>query len=163
MLIKLFVVTKEGIIMQRLYILCCCFLIIAACAESRSGSVYTRDQARTAMTVLNGTVTDVRPVQIEGTKTPVGVIAGGAGGAALGSTIGGGSGRTVATVLGGLAGAAGGAIAEEQLTKKDGLEITVQLTGGETIAVVQEADEQFSVGEAVRVLKSPDGTTRVRH
>jgi outer membrane lipoprotein SlyB len=135
---------------------------IAGCAESRSGSVYTRDQARQTMTVLSGRVVDVKPVKIEGTKSPVGVIAGGAGGAALGSTIGGGSGRTVATVLGGLAGAAGGAIAEEQITKKDGLEISVQLTSGETIAVVQEADEQFAVGDSVRVLKSPDGTTRVR-
>ena len=149
--------------MKRLYTLYICLLVIAACAESRSGNVYTRDQARTAMTVLTGRVTGVQPVQIEGTKSPVGVIAGGAGGAALGSTIGGGSGRTVATVLGGLAGAAGGAIAEEQITKKDGLEISVQLSSGETIAVVQEADEQFAVGESVRVLKSPDGTTRVRH
>lgn len=149
--------------MKQFTVLLLCLVFIAGCAESRSGNVYTRDQARTAMTVVTGKVKDVKPVQIEGTKTPVGPLAGAAGGAALGSTIGGGSGRTVATVLGGLAGAAGGAVAEEQFTKKQGLEITVQLQNGETIAVVQEADEQFAVGESVRVMKGTDGTTRIRH
>jgi outer membrane lipoprotein SlyB len=154
---------RERINMKQFTIILMSFVFIVGCAESRSGNVYTRDQARSAMTVLTGKVKDVRQVQIEGTKTPIGPIAGAVGGAAIGSTIGGGSGKTVATVLGGLAGAAGGAVAEEQITKKQGLEITVQLQTGETIAVVQEADEQFAIGEAVRILKGPDGTTRIRH
>jgi len=43
---------------------------------------------------------------------------------------------------------------------KDGLEITVKLYSSRMIAVTQEADEQFRVGERVRVL-SGGGATRV--
>lgn len=150
-------------IMKKLCLLVISLTLLAACAASRSGNVYSRDQARTAMTVTHGRVLQVDAVQIEGMKSPVGPLAGAAAGAAAGSTIGGGTGKTVAAVVGGLVGAAGGAVAEEQLTKKKGLEITVQLQNGQTIAVVQEADEPFYVGEAVRVLTSPDGATRVRH
>jgi outer membrane lipoprotein SlyB len=105
----------------------------------------------------------VNQVQIEGTKSAVGPLAGGAAGAAAGSTIGSGTGKTVAVVVGGLVGAAGGAVAEEQVTKKNGLEITVQMNNGERTVIVQEADEPFAVGDAVRVIKGPDGSARVRH
>jgi outer membrane lipoprotein SlyB len=54
-------------------------------------------------------------------------------------------------------------MAEEQLKKKNTLEITVLLQTGQTIAVVQEADEQFHVGESVDVLTAANGTTRIRH
>jgi outer membrane lipoprotein SlyB len=149
---------------MRRYLFPCMLLVLAtACAESRSGNVYTRDQARTAMNVSYGRVIQVNQVQIEGTKSVVGPLAGGAAGAAVGSTIGGGTGKTVAVVLGGLAGAAGGAVAEEQLTKKNALEITVQMNNGERTVIVQEADDPFYVGEAVRIIKGPDGSARVRH
>ncbi len=137
-----------------------CF-IAAGCASSRSGAVYSRDQVRKAQTVQMGTVEMVRQVKIEGTKSVVGPLAGAAAGGVVGSTIGHGSGRTVATVLGALAGGAAGAAVEEAVTKKDGLEITVKLDSGETIAVVQEADIPFAVGDRVRILTASDGTTRV--
>ena len=138
-----------------------CFIAVS-CASSRSGEVYSRDQARKTHTVQLGTVEFVNQVKIEGTKSPVGTLAGAAAGGALGSTIGSGSGKTVAAVLGAIAGGAAGSAVEEQVTKKDGLEITVKLDNGEVISVVQEADIPFSVGERVRILKGPDGTTRVR-
>lgn len=136
--------------------------ILSGCASSRSGEVYSRDQVRQSQTVEIGTVQKVSSVRIEGTKSWVGPAAGAAAGAAVGSTIGRGSGRTVATVLGGLAGAGAGTVVEEEATKKPGLEIEVRLDNGKIIAVVQEADVPFSVGERVRVLKGSDGTTRVR-
>lgn len=138
------------------------FFIAGSCASSRSGEVYSRDQARKTHTVQFGTVELVKSVKIEGTKTPLGTLAGAAAGGALGSTIGSGSGKTVAVVLGAIAGGAAGSAVEEQATKKDGLEITVKLDNGKVISVVQEADIPFSVGERVRILKGPDGTTRVR-
>jgi outer membrane lipoprotein SlyB len=137
-------------------------IITSGCASSRSGEVYSRDQARKTQTVRMGTVEVVRPVQIEGTKSFVGPAAGAAAGGAVGSTIGRGSGKTVATVLGAIAGGVAGGAAEEHITKKDGLEITVKLDNGDVIVVVQEADVQFAVGERVRVLRGNDGTTRVR-
>ncbi len=138
-----------------------CFIAVS-CASSRSGEVYSRDQARKTHTVQLGTVEFVNLVKIEGTKSPVGTLAGAAAGGALGSTIGGGSGKTIAMVLGAIAGGVAGSAVEEQVTKKDGLEITVKLDNGEVISVIQEADIPFSVGERVRILKGPDGTTRVR-
>ncbi|MFC1531836.1 glycine zipper 2TM domain-containing protein [Thermodesulfobacteriota bacterium] len=139
------------------------FLMTSGCASSRSGQVYSRDHARKAHTIKLGTVEAVKQVSIEGTKSGVGAVAGGAIGGAVGSTIGSGSGKTVATVLGAVVGGVAGAATEDEVTKKDGLEITVELDNGDVIAVVQEADEPFIVGDRVRVLTGPDGTTRVRH
>ena len=61
-------------------------------------------------------------------------------------------------VVGGLAGSA----AEEGITRKDGLEITVKLDGGAMIAIVQEADEAFKPGDKVRIVENAD-TSRVTH
>lgn len=134
--------------------------VMAGCASSNSGDVYSRNQARTIQTVQMGTVQAVRNVRIEGTKSSVGTVGGGVAGGVLGSTIGGGKGSVLAAVGGAALGAVGGAVAEEKLTKKAGLEITVKLDSGPTIAVVQEADVMYSVGERVRVLTG-GGVTRV--
>jgi len=109
-----------------------------------------------------GTVQRVELVQIEGTKTPLGVIAGGALGAVLGSSTSHDSGSVIAGTAEAIAGGLAGGAVEEEVTKKDGIEITVELDNGKTLAVVQEADESFQVGERVRVLTGPDGTTRVK-
>jgi outer membrane lipoprotein SlyB len=135
--------------------------ILAGCASSNSGDVYSRNQARRTQTVQMGTVQAIRNVRIEGTKSGVGAVGGGVAGGVLGSTVGKGKGSTLAAVGGAALGAVGGAVAEEQLTKKAGLEITVKLDSGTTIAVVQDADVMFSIGERVRVLTGSDGITRV--
>lgn len=136
--------------------------LLTSCASSRSAQVYSRDQARQEMRVNYGTVREVRNVQLEGTKSGVGTIAGGVTGGVLGSMVGGGRGQVVGAVLGALGGAAGGSLAEEAVTKKDALEITVELDTGEVLAVVQEADMQFYAGERVRLLRSYDGSSRVQ-
>jgi len=137
-------------------------LLMASCAPSRSGQVYSRDQARAAHAVEGGVVEQVKEVQIEGTRSGVGAVGGGVAGGVLGSTVGSGRGSTIAAVVGGLAGAAAGAAAEEQITKADGLEILVRLDSGRLLAVVQERDIWFYPGDRVQVLTGPDGTTRVR-
>ena len=123
--------------------------------------MYSRDQARQAHTVENGTIKSVKEVQIEGTKTPVGSTAGGVAGGVLGSTVGNGSGQDVATVMGALTGAAIGTMAEEGITRKKGLEIIVRKDNGQTIVVVQEADMPIMPGDRVRIITGPDGATRV--
>ncbi|MBU8849620.1 MAG: glycine zipper 2TM domain-containing protein [Desulfobacterales bacterium] len=135
--------------------------VVTGCVSSRSGQVYSRDEARQVQTVENGMVESVKEVVIEGTKTPIGTAAGGVTGAVLGSTVGSGSGRTVATVVGALAGAAAGTAAEEGLTRKQGLEIIVRKDNGQTIVVVQEADIMISAGDMVRIITGADGTTRI--
>lgn len=137
-------------------------VLLAACASSNSGSVYSRDEARRVQTIKTGIVESVRQVKLEGTKSPVGTVAGGAVGGVAGSTIGHGRGSTIAAIVGAVAGGIAGAAAEEGITRKDGLEITVKLDGGGLVAVVQEADEPFNAGDKVRLIES-GATTRVSH
>jgi outer membrane lipoprotein SlyB len=135
---------------------------ITGCASSQSGSSYSRAQTRGEMTVRMGVIESVRQVTIEGSNTPVGTVAGGVIGGIAGSNIGGGRGSTVGTVLGAVAGGVAGSALEERATKKNGVEITVKLDGGQYLAITQEADEQFRPGERVRIL-SGQGVTRVSH
>jgi outer membrane lipoprotein SlyB len=137
-------------------------VLLAACASSNSGSVYSRDEARKVQTVKTGVVESVRVVKLEGTKSPVGTIAGGAVGGIAGSSIGGGRGSAIAAVIGAVAGGLAGSALEEGVTRKDGVELTVKLDGGGLIAIVQEADEVFLAGEKVRILES-GGVSRVSH
>ncbi len=137
-------------------------LLSQGCAPSTSGKVYSRDQARQAQQTHYGTIIQVNQVTIEGEPSAVGTLAGGALGAGVGQTIGSGSGRTLATIAGGVAGALAGGAAEKGLTTKAGLEITVELDNGELLTIVQEADDVYNPGDRVRVLRAPNGTTRVR-
>lgn len=137
--------------------------LLAACASSNSGSVYSRDEARKVQTVKTGVIESVRQVKLEGTKSPVGTIAGGAVGGIAGSSIGGdGASGAIGAVIGAVVGGLAGAAAEEGITRKDGVELTVKLDGGGLIAIVQEADEVFAAGEKVRILES-GGVSRVSH
>ena len=135
-------------------------LTLTACASSRSGDVYTREQARQEMIVRTGVVESVREVQMEGTNSGVGTIAGAAIGGVAGSHVGGGSGQIVGAIFGAVLGGMAGSAIEENTTKKNALEITIKLDGGQLISVVQEIGESFLPGDRVRVL-SGGGATRV--
>ena len=138
-------------------------LLVSGCASSLSGSAYERRQARAAHDVQMGVVEHVREVLIEGTKSGVGTVAGAAAGNVAGRTMGDSpTGRAIGGIAGAVVGGVAGAAAEEGLTRQKGLEITVKLDGGRLIAVTQAADEEFRVGERVRVL-SGRGATRVTH
>lgn len=137
-------------------------LLLGACASSNSGSVYSRDDARKTQTVRTGIIESVRQVKLEGTKTPIGTVAGAAVGGIAGSSIGQGKGSSIGAVIGAVVGGLAGSAAEEMMTRKDALEITVKLDGGGLTAVVQEADEQFNAGDKVRLIES-GGNTRVSH
>ena len=137
-------------------------VFLAACASSNSGSVYSRDDARKVQTIKTGVVESVRTVKLEGTKSPIGTVAGGAIGGIAGSSIGGGRGSAIAAIIGAVAGGLAGSAVEEGVTRKDGMEITVKLDGGSMIAIVQEADEQFRPGDKVRIVENAD-TSRVTH
>ena len=136
--------------------------LLGACASSNSGQVYSRGEARQVQTVKTGVVESIRSVKLEGTKSPVGTVGGAAVGGIAGSAIGGGRGSILAAVLGAVVGGIAGSAAEEGITRKEGIEITVKLDSGPLLAVVQEADEQFNIGERVRLLEN-NGVTRVSH
>ena len=136
---------------------------LAACASSNSGSVYSRDEARKVQTVKTGVIESVRAVKLEGTKSPVGTVAGGAVGGIAGSSVGGdGKSGMVGAIIGAVVGGIAGSMAEEGITRKDAYELTVKLDGGGLIAIVQEADEVFKAGEKVRIIET-GGVSRVSH
>lgn len=137
-------------------------LLLAGCPAGLGSKDYSRSQARTVQEVQMGVVESVREVLIEGTKTPVGAGAGAVVGGVAGSTVGSGRGSVIGTTVGAVLGGLGGAAAEEAVTRQKGVEITVKLDSGRMLAITQAADEQFRVGDRVRVL-SGGGTTRVTH
>jgi outer membrane lipoprotein SlyB len=135
---------------------------LGGCASSLSGSAYPRSQARTVQDVRMGTVEAVRDVRLEGTKSGVGALGGAALGGIAGSNIGSGTRANTAGAIGGaVVGGVAGAAAEEGLTRRTGIEITIRLDSGRVIAVTQAADVRFYPGDRVRVITAPDGTTRV--
>ena len=133
---------------------------LAGCATSKSGDVYSRDEALREQTVRLATVESVRPVTIQGTRSGIGAAAGGVVGGVTGSGVGQGRGSTVAGVLGAVAGGVAGQAIEEGTTRKAGVEITVRLQSGELRAIVQEETDKFVPGQRVRLLTS-GGVTRV--
>ncbi len=139
-------------------------LALGGCASSLTGDTYSRDEARTVQTVRMGTIESLRPVKIEGTKTPIGAGAGAVIGGIGGSTVGGGRGSAVAAVIGAVAGGLLGAAAEEGITRTQGVEITVREDDGTLRAYVQEVEPNqiFRVGERVRIM-TVNGTSRVAH
>lgn len=148
--------------MLKTFMIAVAVMAMAGCASSKSGSAYTRDQARQEMVVRMGVVESVREVQLEGTKSGVGTAAGAVVGGVGGSNIGGGKGQIVGAVIGAVVGGMAGSAIEEGVTKKTALEITVRLDNGQLTAVVQEGDEIFHAGEKVRLLSGVGGT-RVTH
>ena len=139
----------------------CAGLGLGACASGLGGDTYSRGEARRAMSVQYAVVESVRAVRLEGTKTPVGAVAGAAVGGIAGSGVGGSRGSAIGTVVGVVAGGLAGAAIEEGVTRSQGVEVTVRLDNGQVLAVVQDDHgEAFRPGESVRVVRDA-GVTRV--
>ncbi len=138
-------------------------LAATGCQSTSQGSkTYTRGQAQAAMSVEYGVIESVADITIATEEKGFGAIAGAIVGGVVGSTIGGGDGTKLATTAGALGGAAAGSAAEKARGKKKGLELQVKLESGKVIVVVQEKDDEYVVGERVRVVRTNDGTVRVR-
>ncbi|MDF1588568.1 MAG: glycine zipper 2TM domain-containing protein [Gammaproteobacteria bacterium] len=137
--------------------------LLTGCASNLQGDSYSRDDARQVQSVQYGIVEETRLVVIEGTKTPIGTIAGGAVGGVAGSSIGDGKGAAIATVVGAVAGGLAGSALEEEVTKSQGIELVIRLNKtNETIAIVQKHDpaHPFYAGDRVRLM-TVNGQTRV--
>lgn len=134
-------------------------LTLGGCANTApySGNVYTGNQAKTAQNVTTGTITALRQVQIQADSRAqglLGTVGGGAIGGILGNKVGGGSGRQIATVVGAVGGAMAGTAAEERINRIAAWEIEVRKEDGQSIIVVQKADQPFQVGQRVRIVGS---------
>lgn len=137
---------------------------LVGCASNLSGESYSRSEARSVQQVEYGIIEQLRPVKIEGTKTPIGAGAGALVGGIAGSGVGSGRGSNVMAVIGALAGGMAGAAIEEGMTRTQGVEITIKMNKGGTIAIVQALapNQRFAVGDRVRVLYGGENT-RVTH
>lgn len=137
-------------------------LLVGGCATQGYGSAdYVGYQARNEQSVRFGVVEAVRGVKLAAGGTGTGVLVGATLGGLAGSTVGGGSTANAAgAVAGALIGGLAGQSIEKSANERQAIEITVLLDGGKYIAVTQEADVEFRVGDRVRVL-SDGRTTRV--
>jgi outer membrane lipoprotein SlyB len=136
-----------------------CLSLTLACAQP-SSSTMSSSQTNQMQTVVNGEVLAVRPVEIRPNTntTRVGMITGAALGGIGGAQIGGG---TASNVAGGIAGAVAGGMLGSAIQRggqtHSGIEITVKLDSGETIAIVQAGNmNDFAVGNRVRVIGDSD-------
>ena len=137
-------------------------VLLAGCAQpGLGGGNYTRGQVRGEQSVRLGTVEAVRDVVIDARDTGTGTLAGAALGGVAGSTVGGGSrANAVGAIAGAVVGGLIGNAVEKNSNDRRGVEVTIRLEGGKLIAITQEKDEEFRVGDRVRILAG-QGTTRV--
>jgi outer membrane lipoprotein SlyB len=136
--------------------------LLAGCAsQGLGGGNYTRAQVRGEQTVRFGVVESVRDVVIDARDSGTGTLAGAAIGGVAGSTLGGGHrANTVGAIAGAVVGGIVGSAVEKNANDRRGVEVTVRIEGGKVIAVTQEKDEEFRVGDRVRILAG-QGSTRV--
>lgn len=132
--------------------------ILTGCFGAQTSRMYSRNHVNTAWTVEYGAVTQIRDITIEGRGGPIGTYGGGYIGHEAGRAVGSGTGSNVAGAAGAVIGAVAGHMTEKKVTERKGYEITVELDPGnkKSIAVIQVADEQFAVGERVKVLRRGD-------
>ena len=154
--------TWSSIKRYQVFLIILAVVILAGCTNRYNPNVYSGDQAMQADTIKYGTITRINAVTIKDDNTGIGLLGGGLAGGLLGSQIGGGSGRVLGAVGGAALGAAAGAVAEDELQKTNGVQITVKLDSGQSVSIVQAAEgSNYSVGQRVRVVSSPNGRSRV--
>lgn len=162
-----FFVVKEGEFDMKPGIAIALLLAVAltsGCAEmgSLGGTQYGETSgAVTSQTDRYGTITGIEIVKVDeeyklGVGTAIGAVAGGL----LGSQIGSGRGSTAAAVAGAAAGAAAGTAVESKMKKKDAQRVTVRMSTGGEVTVLQPVDSRLRYGMSVLVEGSGE-TARV--
>lgn len=137
-------------------------ILLAGCVEpgyradgyyrDTSTPTYASQEAGQVQNVYYGYIVDVRPVELGRQNSPgIGAVLGAVIGGVVGNTVGGGTGRTLATVGGAVAGGYAGNSIQNAHDRKDAYQLTVRLDDGHDVSVVQEANEAFYRGDAVRV------------
>ena len=105
-----------------------------------------------------GTIMEVKEVEVLGTGTGIGAVAGGVGGAVLGHEIGDGS--RAGTAVGAVVGAVAGHQIERKAREHKKYEITVRMNDGSTKAITDESSEQVSWKSGDKVRVGTDGVIR---
>ncbi len=139
-------------------------MTLSGCATDISSNSYSDESVGEVAETESAVVVKIRPVKVgpdQLGKSNTGTIAGGIGGALIGSQLGSGFGGALATVGLAGAGAVGGAAAEKKLKTQAGLEITVKLQSGRLRTLVQGSDVSFVKGERVLLMNYVRGRSKV--
>ena len=117
-------------------------LTLVGCANEDiyGGNVYSGAQAKEARSISYGTIVSTRPVKIQSDNQ--GVV----------GTIGGGTGRALATAVGAVAGAVVGSKVEEKASQVSAIEMVIRKDDGKEIVVVQKAEANLVPGARVRIV-----------
>jgi len=129
-------------------------LFVSGCSL-HSGSTYERSEMGSPEYFKKGVILSVRDVEIKGTESGGGAVAGATTGGLAGSTLGG---NTATRALGALGGAVVGGLlghaTENVITSGSATEFIIQPDEGEPYAVVQVNDEELKQGERVLIMDS---------
>ena len=143
--------------MKKIYVLLLSapLIFLTGCTKNISSQSYEVGSVGHTSKVVPATVVSARPVEVSGTKeigTPIGAIAGGV----AGSAIGGGTRANILGAIGGvvIGGIAGSAI-ESGITKQTGIEYVVELKNGGLLTLVQGSETVLSVGQRVLLIYGP--------
>lgn len=98
-----------------------------------------------------GTVEAINTIQVKGDGGYIGLIGGGLAGAALGSQVGNGRGKTAAELLGAVGGALVGRELEKNVKKDTHYEVVTRLESGGTQTVTYATAPPFRIGDRVRI------------
>ncbi|WP_151635718.1 outer membrane lipoprotein [Noviherbaspirillum aerium] len=135
-------------------------LALAACSSTPAPPPVTSSTQGVTM-VQTGQVTEVKDVtRHDGRSTGLGSFIGSILGGIAGSNIGSGTGSAVAGIGGAIAGGMAGQHAEQSNSSTNRTEVTVRFDNGEARTYAVAAEDNFRVGETVRVTSS-NGVARV--
>lgn len=125
-------------------------LLLAGCsakapiAENKPGTIKREKVIR----VQQGTVTAIKNVLVQGEKSKTGSTVGSLTGSVLGaSTV-----PYVGSLVGSMVGGAVGSSADDELSRKPGVEITLRLESGELVTVTQLVTTKFKTGDKVKLV-----------
>ena len=136
-------------------------LSVGGCATGQyDPNTYHGSQANMVGGYQSGVVTNVREVSIQDNPSGFGAVSGAIIGGFLGSQIGGGSGRYLGAAVGSIGGGVVGNSVENSTSKVDAQEITVRLSNGADIVLVQENTQNIQSGERVKLM-SHNGHFRI--
>ena len=138
-------------------------LTLSGCVanQSRSAVEYDANAAAQVQTLTFARIIDLRPVVINssgGAAQYAALALGGLVGGTVGSRAGksGSTVSTLGTAIGAAGGALGGEVLAKTMSKTDGVEVTIRMEDGRTVALVQEAEATMplKIGQCVKVTYS---------
>lgn len=134
-------------------------LILTGCATNIPGSnTYRAQESGIQQSIEYGIIESIKYVTLDKGTTGVGLGTGAVLGGIAGGHLGGGWGSVALGVGGAVLGGMAGQAIEKQTSKTDGVELTIRLNSGRVTSIVQPNDEQFSVGNRVKLVNNGQRT-----